>query len=64
MTPCPFISSSKRPLSAIFLGSLPPKEDNSILQPPKSPGAVSTSPGFPSPSATDSTGSSSTGDNE
>ncbi|OJA10862.1 hypothetical protein AZE42_06837, partial [Rhizopogon vesiculosus] len=68
MTPRPFISSSsRRPLSAIFLGSLPPKEDNNIPdlpEPPESPGAASTSSGLPSPPATNSTGSGSTGDNK
>lgn len=67
MTPRPFISSSRRPLSAIFLGSLPPKEDNNLPdlpEPPESPGAASTSSGLPSPPATNSTGSGSTGDNK
>lgn len=72
MTPRPLISSSsRRPLSAIFLGplSLPPKEDNNINipdlpEPPESPGAASSSSGLPSPPATNSTGSGSTGDNK
>ncbi|OAX36849.1 hypothetical protein K503DRAFT_857735 [Rhizopogon vinicolor AM-OR11-026] len=60
-------SSSRRPLSAIFPGSLPPNEDNSILdlpEVPERPGAASTSSGLPSPSATNSMGSGSTGDNK
>lgn len=68
MTPRPFISSSsRRPLSAIFLGSLPPKEDHNLPdlpEPPESPGATSSSSGLPSPPATNSTGSGSTGDNK
>ncbi|OAX32784.1 hypothetical protein K503DRAFT_786963 [Rhizopogon vinicolor AM-OR11-026] len=68
MTPRPFISSSsRRPSSAFFLGSLPHNEDSSIPdlpEPTESPGAASTSSGLPSPPATNSTGSSSTGDNK
>ncbi|KAH7885464.1 hypothetical protein F5I97DRAFT_1393379 [Phlebopus sp. FC_14] len=69
MTPRPFVStSSRRPLSAIFLGSLPPKEPKELHipdlpEPPESPGAASTASGLPSPPATNSTGSGSTGDN-
>ncbi|KIJ60207.1 hypothetical protein HYDPIDRAFT_117468 [Hydnomerulius pinastri MD-312] len=69
MTPRPLISSSsRRPLSAIFIGSLPPKEPKELNipdlpEPPESPGAVSTASGLPSPPATNSTGSGSTGDN-
>jgi hypothetical protein len=56
-------TSSQRPLSAIFLGSLP----NNIpdLPEPPSPGAESTessNSGLPSPPATNSTGSGSIGD--
>ncbi|KAG2046586.1 hypothetical protein BDR06DRAFT_964945 [Suillus hirtellus] len=66
MTPRPLISSSRRPLSAIFLGSLPPKEQviPNFSEPPESPSAVSSSSGLPSPPATNSTGSGSTGDNK
>ncbi|KAG1858876.1 hypothetical protein F4604DRAFT_1793783 [Suillus subluteus] len=66
MTPRPLISSSRRPLSAIFLGSLLPKEQiiPDIPEPPESPIAVSSSSGLPSPPATNSTGSGSTGDNK
>lgn len=66
MTPRPLISSSRRPLSAIFLGSLPPKEQITpdFPEPPESPSAVSSSSGLPSPPATNSTGSGSTGDNK
>ncbi|KIJ17565.1 hypothetical protein PAXINDRAFT_167568 [Paxillus involutus ATCC 200175] len=69
MTPRPLISSSsRRPLSAIFLGSLPPKDPKEfnipdLPEPPESPGAVSTASGLPSPPATNSTGSGSAGDN-
>ncbi|KIK90898.1 hypothetical protein PAXRUDRAFT_150873 [Paxillus rubicundulus Ve08.2h10] len=69
MTPRPLISSSsRRPLSAIFLGSLPPKDPKELNipdlpEPPESPGAVSTASGLPSPPATNSTGSGSAGDN-
>ncbi|KAG0704451.1 hypothetical protein DFH29DRAFT_873681 [Suillus ampliporus] len=68
MTPRPLISSysSRRPLSAIFLGSLPPKEQiiADLPEPPESPSIASTSSGLPSPPATNSTGSGSTGDNK
>lgn len=66
MTPRPLISSSRRPLSAIFLGSLPPKEQiiSNLPEHPESPSAVSSSSGLPSPPATNSTGSGSTGDNK
>lgn len=66
MTPRPLISSSRRPLSAIFLGSLPPKEQiiPDFPDPPESPVAASSSSGLPSPPATNSTGSGSTGDNK
>ncbi|KAF9222950.1 hypothetical protein BS17DRAFT_782867 [Gyrodon lividus] len=69
MTPRPPVSSSsRRPLSAIFLGSLPPRNPKDISipdlpEPPESPGAVSIASGLPSPPATNSTGSGSTGDN-
>ncbi|KAG1728531.1 uncharacterized protein EDB91DRAFT_1060520 [Suillus paluster] len=68
MTPRPLISSysSRRPLSAIFLGSLPPKEHIilDLPEPPESPSVASSSSGLPSPPATNSTGSGSTGDNK
>ncbi|KAG2146263.1 hypothetical protein DEU56DRAFT_787211 [Suillus clintonianus] len=67
MTPRPLISSSsRRPLSAIFLGSLPPKGQiiPDLPEPPESPSAASSSSGLPSPPATNSTGSGSTGDNK
>ncbi|KAG2138599.1 uncharacterized protein EDB93DRAFT_1253304 [Suillus bovinus] len=66
MTPRPLISSSRRPVSAIFLGSLPPKEQviPNFPEPPESPSAISSSSGLPSPPATNSTGSGSTGDNK
>ena len=67
MPPRSLVPSSRRPLSAIFLGSLPPKDPREanipdLPEPPDSPGAVSPS-GLPSPPATNSTGSGSTGDN-
>ncbi|KAH0826187.1 hypothetical protein J3R83DRAFT_5619 [Lanmaoa asiatica] len=67
MPPRSFVASSRRPLSAIFLGSLPPKDPKEtnipdLPEPPESPGAVSPS-GLPSPPATNSTGSGSAGDN-
>ena len=67
MPPRSLVASSRRPLSAIFLGSLPPKDPKEVNipalpEPPESPGAVSTS-GLPSPPATNSTSSGSTGDN-
>lgn len=67
MTPRPLISSSsRRPLSAIFLGSLPSKEQiiPDFPELPESSSAVSSSSGLPSPPATNSTGSGSTGDNK
>ncbi|KAH7924532.1 hypothetical protein BV22DRAFT_1129760 [Leucogyrophana mollusca] len=67
MTPRPLLSSSssRRPLSAIFLGSQPPTEFNipDLPEPPESPSAASNASGLPSPPATNSTGSGSTGDN-
>ncbi|KAH7904956.1 hypothetical protein BJ138DRAFT_1018373 [Hygrophoropsis aurantiaca] len=67
MTPRPrtLISSSRRPLSAIFLGSQPPTELTipDLPEPPESPSAASNGSGLPSPPATNSTGSGSTGDN-
>ena len=67
MPPRSLAASSRRPLSAIFLGSLPPKDPKEanipdLPEPPDSPGTVSPS-GLPSPPATNSTGSGSTGDN-
>lgn len=67
MPPRSLVASSRRPLSAIFLGSLPPKDPKEanipdLPEPPESPGAASPS-GLPSPPATNSTGSGSTGDN-
>ncbi|KAG9316031.1 hypothetical protein JVU11DRAFT_3693 [Chiua virens] len=67
MPPRSLVPSSKRPLSAIFLGSLPhkdPKEANipDLPEPPESPNAVSSSRFLPSPPATNSPGSGSTGD--
>ncbi|KAG8214349.1 hypothetical protein J3R82DRAFT_9318 [Butyriboletus roseoflavus] len=67
MPPRSLVASSRRPLSAIFLGSLPPKNPKEtdipdLPEPPESPGVVSPS-GLPSPPATNSTGSGSTGDN-
>lgn len=67
MPPRSLAASSRRPLSAIFLGSLPPKDPREanipdLPEPPESPGAVSPS-GLPSPPASNSTGSGSTGDN-
>lgn len=67
MPPRSLVASSRRPLSAIFLGSLPPKDPKEanipdLPEPPESPGAVSPS-GLPSPPASNSTGSGSTGDN-
>ncbi|KAG6376854.1 hypothetical protein JVT61DRAFT_880 [Boletus reticuloceps] len=66
MPPRSLVASSRRPLSAIFLGSLPPKDPKEanipdLPEPPESPGAASPS-GLPSPPASNSTGSSSTGD--
>lgn len=66
MPPRSLVASSRRPLSAIFLGSLPPKDPKEtnipdLPEPPESPGSVSPS-GLPSPPATNSTGSGSTGD--
>ncbi|KII90711.1 hypothetical protein PLICRDRAFT_542275 [Plicaturopsis crispa FD-325 SS-3] len=54
--------TSKRPLSAIFLGNLPSPSTLPDLPEPPSPGAASNGSGLPSPPATNSTGSGSTGD--
>ncbi|KAI9507614.1 hypothetical protein F5148DRAFT_89304 [Russula earlei] len=67
MTSRPSFSSKRRPLSAIFLGdgSTPSSTSSSELPDlpePPSPGAASTHSGLPSPPATNSTGSGSTGD--
>lgn len=54
--------ATKRPLSAIFLGSTPTSSNHlpDLPEPPASPHSTS---GLPSPPATNSTGSGSTGDN-
>lgn len=60
-----FVSSNARPLSAIFLGSVSsPNNLPDLPEPPPSPGAASngSGSGLPSPPATNSTGSGSTGD--
>lgn len=60
-----FSSNKSRPLSAIFLGSIStPSHIPALPEPPPSPGAESngSSSGLPSPPATNSTGSGSTGD--
>lgn len=60
-----FSSNKYRPLSAIFLGSIStPSHIPALPEPPPSPGAESngSSSGLPSPPATNSTGSGSTGD--
>lgn len=67
MTPRPSFGSKSRPLSAIFLGSVSsPNNLPSLPEPPPSPGAESNDSGngsgLPSPPATNSTGSESTGD--
>ncbi|KAG9311202.1 hypothetical protein JVU11DRAFT_8277 [Chiua virens] len=67
MPPRSLLPSSRRPLSAIFLGPLPPKDPKEanipdLPEPPESP-AISSSGCLPSPPATNSTGSGSTGDN-
>jgi len=65
MTTRPSFSSSARPLSAIFLGSVSsPNNLPDLPEPPPSPGAASngSGSGLPSPPATNSTGSGSTGD--
>lgn len=60
----PSLASKRRPSSAIFLGSLPPPNLPDLPEPP-SPGTASnhSASGLPSPPATNSTGSGSTGDN-
>lgn len=64
MTSRPKLATKRRPSSAIFLGSLPPPNLPDLPEPP-SPGAASnhSASGLPSPPATNSTGSGSTGDN-
>ena len=68
MTSRSSFSSKRRPLSAIFLGDGPAGSSTSStselpdLPEPPSPGAASTHSGLPSPPATNSTGSGSTGD--
>jgi hypothetical protein len=68
MTSRSSFASKRRPLSAIFLGDGPTTPSTSSaselpdLPEPLSPGAASTHSGLPSPPATNSTGSGSTGD--
>ncbi|KAI0322379.1 hypothetical protein OF83DRAFT_799367 [Amylostereum chailletii] len=61
MTPRPNFISKRRPLSAIFIGSNPSSPNLPDLPEPPSPGASSNASGLPSPPATNSTGSDSTG---
>ncbi|EIW81229.1 hypothetical protein CONPUDRAFT_137278 [Coniophora puteana RWD-64-598 SS2] len=58
-------TSSKRPLSAIYLGPQPPSgsQPPDLPEPPESPSSASSASGLPSPPATNSTGSGSVGDN-